>query len=289
MRSHLLEGTVRHRRARPVVYALEHDVYYLALDLDELDAVDRALRLLSRNRRNVLSFRDDDHWPEPAADLRATVLSHLRAGGEDPTGWRITLVTDPRVLGYVFNPASFYLCRDASGVLRTVVIEVHNTHLERHLYTLRQSPDGPARGDDRLVAGMDKAFYVSPFIDLEGRYTVHVADEPSSLRIAINHRQDDAPLLSTSVVLARRPLTDRMLVRMLLRHPFMTQRTIALIHLHALRLWRKGVRFQRHGPAVAAFEAARGAGHAPPRGAGHAPPSGARGGTVAPTGPEAAR
>ncbi len=33
MRSHLLEGKVRHRRARPFVYALEHDVFYVALDL----------------------------------------------------------------------------------------------------------------------------------------------------------------------------------------------------------------------------------------------------------------
>ena len=44
---------------------------------------------------------------------------------------------------------------------------------------------------------MDKDFYVSPFIDMEGRYTVHVQDEPAGLRIAINERQDGAPLLST--------------------------------------------------------------------------------------------
>ena len=39
MRSHVLDGVVRHRRARPFVYALEHRVHYLALDLDELDVV----------------------------------------------------------------------------------------------------------------------------------------------------------------------------------------------------------------------------------------------------------
>jgi uncharacterized protein len=257
MRSHLLTGKVRHRRTRPTVYALEHDVYYLALDLDELDVVDRSLRLLSRNRANILQFRDDDHWPEPATDLRATVLAHLRAEGEDPTGWRITLVTNTRVLGYVFNPASFFLCRDAGGVLRMVVVEVHNTHLERHLYTLRQDPSRTRDDGDRFVGGMAKDFYVSPFIDMEGQYTVHVLDEPSRLHIAINERQGDAPVLATSLILARRPLTDRMLVRMLVRHPLMTQRTMALIHLHALRLWRKGVRFQRHGEAVRAFEASR--------------------------------
>jgi DUF1365 family protein len=247
VRSHLLEGKVSHRRSRPAVWAMEHDVYYFALDLDELDAVDRSLSLVSRNRRNVLQFRDDDHWPDPATDLRETVLDHLRAAGDDPTGWRIMLVTNLRVLGYVFNPASFYLCRDAAGALRVVVIEVHNTHHERHLYTLRPSMPG-----GRFVASMEKDFYVSPFIDMEGQYAVHVADDPAHLRIAINERQGGEPLLATSLVLERRRLTNRAVLRMLLRHPLVTHRTIGLIHWHALGLWRLGIRFQRHGEAVRA-------------------------------------
>jgi hypothetical protein len=245
MNSHLLEGKVRHRRLRPFVYALEHDVWYVALDLSELDLVARRSRLVSRNRRNVLSFRDTDHLPTPATDLQADVLAHLRAEGEDPEAWRITLVTNLRVLGYVFNPASFYLCRDAAGALQVVIVEVHNTYGERHLYTLRPQDEG-----DGFVASMDKAFYVSPFIEMEGRYTVTVRDEPTGLRIAINERQDDAPLLSTSVVLRRRPLTDRTLLRMLLRHPFVTQKTIGMIVLHALRLRRRGARFLPHGAAA---------------------------------------
>ena len=248
MRSHLLVGTVRHRRSRPTVYALEHSVYYLALDLDELDLVDRRLRLLSRNRRNLLEVRDDDHWPEPATDLRATVLAHLRSEGEDPTDWRITLVTNPRTLGHVFNPASFYLCRDGAGSLRMVVVEVHNTHLERHLYTLRRRTGM----EERFVASMAKDFYVSPFIDIAGRYTVHVDDAPARLRIAIALRQDDLPLLATSLVLERRRLTDRAIARVLLRYPLVTVKTIVAIHWHALRLWRRGIPFQRHAVATGA-------------------------------------
>ncbi len=257
MRSHLLEGKVRHRRSRPVVYALEHDVYYAALDLAELDEVDRSLRLVSRNRRNALVFRDDDHWPVPASDLRDTVLAHLRAEGEDPTGWRITLVTNLRVFGYVFNPASFYLCRDGAGELRVVIVEVHNTHLERHLYTLRPRAGGP-----RFTASMEKDFYVSPFIDMEGQYTVHVQDDPTRLCIAINERRGDAPLLTTSLVLERRRLSDRSALRMLLRHPLMPQRTIGLIHWHAFHLWRRGIPFQRHG--LAARRTAATSAHAAP-------------------------
>src|SRR6185369_295622 len=86
MRSHLVEGTVRHRRARPFVYSLEHDVSYLAIDLDELDGVTSWSRLLGRNRRAVLELRDSDHLVPPSPDMRTAFLDHLRASGEDPTG-----------------------------------------------------------------------------------------------------------------------------------------------------------------------------------------------------------
>ena len=245
MRSHLLEGEVRHRRARPFVYTLEHDVYYVALDLDELDEVPRRIRVIGRNRPNLLSFRDGDHLDPPAVDLREAVREHLRTEGVNPGGWRITLVTNLRVFGYVFNPASFYLCRDASGELQVVIVEVHNTHHERHLYTLRRPTDVLD-----FAASMDKDFYVSPFIEMVGRYTVRVRDEPARLRISINEDQDEGLLLHTSIDLTRRPLTDRNVARMLVRHPFVTQKTIGLIHWHALRLWRRGAPFLRHGASA---------------------------------------
>ncbi len=246
MRSHLLEGVVRHRRARPFVYALEHDVWYVALDLDELDEVAGSIRLISRGRANVLSLRDGDHLDPPGTDLPRDLRAHLhRAEGVDATTWRITMVTNLRILGYTFNPASFFLCRDETDDLRVVVVEVHNTHGERHLYTLRREADG-----SELVASMDKDFYVSPFIEMVGRYTVRVRDEASRLRITINEDQDDALLLHTSLDLVRRPMTDRSVLRMLVRHPFVTHKTIALIHWHALRLWRHGARFHRHGEAT---------------------------------------
>ena len=81
-------------------------------------------------------------WTRRPSTCREAVREHLRAEGVEPDGWRITLITNLRVFGYVFNPASFYLCRDASGELRIVIVEVHNTHHERHLYTLRRPAAG---------------------------------------------------------------------------------------------------------------------------------------------------
>ena len=243
MRSHLLEGTVGHRRSRPVVYALQHDVYYLALDLDELDAVDRRLRLLSRNRRNLLAFRDADHWPVPATDLRTSVLDHLRGEGRGPDGLADHAGHERAGLRLRLQPGELLplprrataSCASSSSRSTTPTSSAISTRSARRQRTARSAPR------------WTKAFYVSPFIDMEGGYTVHVDDAPGHLRIGINERQGDAPLLATSLVLRRRPLTDRMIARMLLRHPLMTHRTIALIHWHALHLWRRGIPFQRHG------------------------------------------
>ncbi len=245
MKSHLLEGLVRHRRVRPFAYALEHRVFYVALDIDELEEVPRRLRSISRGRWNLLSFRDEDHFAPPASDVRAAILDHLRGEGLDPGGWQVTLVTNLRVLGYAFNPASFFLCRDRAGVLQAVIVEVHNTHGERHLYSLRGEADTPG-----FVDSMEKDFYVSPFIEIGGRYTVHVRDEPARLRITIKEDPGDGLLLHTSLDLSRRRLTDRMVLRMLLRYPFVTHKTIGMIHWHALRLWLHGARFHRHNEAT---------------------------------------
>jgi DUF1365 family protein len=244
MRSHVLEGTVRHRRVRPFDYDLRHSVWYLALDVDEIAGATRRLRLLGRNGRNLLAFHDRDHLEPPADDVVTGIRAYLAAEGVDATSWRISLVANARVLGYVFDPASFWLCHDASGVLQVVVVEVHNTFHERHLYTLRRSDpadDGP------FSATMDKAFYVSPFLEVAGGYVVRVRETEDALRIAIDHADRDGGLLYASLALRRRPLTDRTLLRMLLRHPLVTHKTIAAIHLHAVRLWRRGAAFHRHG------------------------------------------
>ena len=74
----------------------------------------------------------------------------------------MTLVTNLRVLGYVFNPASFFLCRDAQGALRVVVVEVHNT--TGNGTCTRSGARVDAEGGP-FAASMDKAFFVSPFIE----------------------------------------------------------------------------------------------------------------------------
>jgi uncharacterized protein len=245
VRSHLLEGKVRHRRSSPFVYELEHDVYYFALDTSELAEFDSKLALVSRNGPNLLGFRDDDHFLPPATDLDASVRAHLHEAGLDPEGWRITLVSNLRTFGYLFNPASFYLCRDTQGDLRVVILEVGNTHHERRMYTLYPEVHG-----EEHRAAMGKDFYVSPFISMDASYVVRVWDRPGELRLAINEAEGGVAVLTASLVLRRRRLNNRTVARMLVRYPFVTLKTIGMIYWHALRLKLKGATFYRHGAAA---------------------------------------
>jgi DUF1365 family protein len=97
---------------------------------------------------------------------------------------------------------------------------------------------------------MGKAFYVSPFLEMRGSYTVRVRDEANRLRITINHEQGAGLLLHASLDLVKRPLDDRNVLQLLLRHPLVTYKTIALIHWHALRLLLRGARFHRHHEVI---------------------------------------
>ena len=236
MRSHLLEGKVRHRRARPFVYALEHDVYYFALDLDELDEVPRGSGSSAGTGANLLAFRDDDHLDPPATDLRESGPCAPAERGRRPDGWRITLVTNLRVLGYVFNPASFYLCRDAIG-------NAAGRHRRGAQHARRAPPvhpPSPDRTGEHFV-GLDGQGVLRVAVHrAAGRYTVRVRDEP---RAAADRDQRGRRRGSSSTRAStwRGAAVDRPgRRRMLVRHPLVTHRTIGLIHWHALRLWRRG-------------------------------------------------
>lgn len=242
LRSHLLAGTIRHRRDRHTAYDFTHRVWYLALDLDELPEVGRRLRLLSFNRRNLLELRDADHLERGHAGLRAAVDGRLAAHHLDPARTRVTLIAYPRVAGYVFNPVSFYLCHDEAAVLRLVLAEVHNTHGDREVYDFLPVGDGGPvfRGTQ------DKRMYVSPFIAPDATYELLVREDAERLSISIREAEGEEAVLFAQLQLHRVPLTNRHLLGLLARDPLVPLKTSALIFWHAVRLWWRGVPWRRY-------------------------------------------
>lgn len=238
--SALYVGRVVHVRHRPVHHRLSHRVFFLLLDLAELPALDRRLRLFSCNRFGVLGFSDADHGARDGRPLRAWVEAELaKAGLFDPQG-RIFIACFPRMWGYVFNPLSVYYCFDRAGRLVALLHEVRNTFGELHGYLLPVAPDS-AGSDGPIRQSVAKDFHVSPFIPMAARYDFRLNRPGRRLSVAIEDYFDGGLGLSAVLVGHRRPLTDRALAAAIALHPLMTLKVIAAIHWHALRLWLKGV------------------------------------------------
>lgn len=243
MKSALYRAQVMHRRLDRFAYRFVYRVFSLHLDLDELPALTRRLRLFSHNRFNLLSFHDRDHGPRDGAPIRPWLEDWLRRRGIELEGGSVTLLCFPRVLGYVFNPMSVYYCRQGDGGLRAIVCEVRNTFGEMHHYLLAPPDGGTMDWDSEYRAR--KQFHVSPFIGSGMEYRFRFREPVEYLRVYINELSGGAPLLQASIAGVRAPLTDTNIVGECLRLPLMPLWVMAAIHWQALKLWLRGARFHR--------------------------------------------
>lgn len=235
MNSALYRGEVTHRRLRPREHRLRYRVFWLLLDLAELDAIDRRMRLLSRNRFNLLSFHDRDHGDGSGRPLRDQVTALLHREGVDIDGGAVRLLTMPRVLGYVFNPISLYYCHGPDGRLAAVIYEVTSTFGERHAYVL------PTTDGDVIRQGARKALHVSPFMGMDMRYAFRGHAPAEGMDLTIDGSDSEGLLIVAAMRGRRRALTDDAILKAALSTPFLTLKVVAAIHWEALKLWLKGV------------------------------------------------
>jgi DUF1365 family protein len=226
-----------HSRRTPSRNVFRYPVSYWLLDLDELPELERRLRPVAINRRGLVTLRDSDHF-----DGRPVKEAVIEFTG-DPSIERVLMLTQLRVLGYVFNPVSFFWCYRRAGddlELACMVAELSNTFGER----LPELLHGPA-----LRYSHDKHLHVSPFLGLDQSYEYAFSQPGEEVwaRIHVHDRSGGTPM--TAVLHGRRrELTNATLARMLLRYPLQPLQVTALIHWQALRLWHKRVPFHHKPP-----------------------------------------
>ena len=245
MNSALYIGEVVHQRVRTLSHRLRYRLWMLLLDLDEIDGL--KLRLLSRKRFGLVSFRAADHGDRSGRPLRQQVESHLAGAGIHLDGGPIRLLTMPRILGYGFNPISVFFCHRSDGELAALLYEVTNTFHERHSYLVAVPPEttGPVRQTT------EKTFFVSPFMDMGLTYDFTVRPPGEAVSVVVAVRRGDTPILTASFAGQRRPLTDGQLLRALVTHPLLTWKVTWGIHWEALRGILKGARYRHRGPPPA--------------------------------------
>ncbi|WP_344135370.1 DUF1365 domain-containing protein [Saccharopolyspora halophila] len=221
----LYDVVVTHTRHVDVVRTFRNRLYTWLVDLDELPELPPWLRLFAR-------FDARDHLGAKGESLRRD-LDRWLAAHDQPTGGKILMLAQARVLGHVFNPITVYWCHRPDGRQACVVVEVHNTYGEAHRYLLH--PDADAE------AATDKQLYVSPFLPEHGRYRLRLAAPGERLALRVELHGAEGKLLTATMSGERVPATHRELVRMLLRRPLVPHRVSALIRAHGIALWLRRV------------------------------------------------
>ena len=243
-----ISGTTYHGRRGAVSNGFRYGVDYLLIDPESTAGP----KLFSRNRGNLTSLWDVDHGGAPKQGRGVLWCREVLAEHGLPQPDRIELLAQPRVLGHVFNPVSFWLCWSGDG-LQVVVAEVSNTYGDRHSYLCHRDDLAPMRADDTVTAR--KVFYVSPFQPVEGQYAFRFDITAAHIGIWIDYTHAKGSLIAT-LTGKRKPLTNRAILGACLRRPFGSRRVLGLIHWQALRLWLKGAGFLRH-PKPPADEVSR--------------------------------
>ncbi|MEL7107409.1 MAG: DUF1365 domain-containing protein [Pseudomonadota bacterium] len=234
-----IRGETFHGRKGAVTNSFRYGIDYVLLDAEATVSAPWPFR---RNRAGLVALHDCDHGGAPGQGRGAAWVREVL--GEHQLGHlanRIELLAQPKVMGHIFNPVSFWLVRDADDALRVVVAEVTNTYGDRHSYLCRRADLAPITAADRIEA--EKIFHVSPFQPVEGGYTFYFRVEPDQIAIKIDYSAGENGVVATLTGKRSRART-RTLLGAMVRRPFGSRRVLALIHWQAVKLWWKGAAFR---------------------------------------------
>ena len=243
----IIVGDVVHERFRPANHKFTYPLFCLRIPLGKLGDVAKQMAV---NRSGLVSFQERDHGARDGSSTLAWVRkilveNSIATAAENQI--EVDLHSFPRMLGYVFNPVSFWVCRrraHESDEVCAVLVEVNNTFGQTHSYLLTPTHGRAIQSGELLEA--TKQLHVSPFNEVRGGYRFRFNFSADRWMARIDYYEGDdgeGPSLHTHISGTTQPLTRANLRLAALRFPLQTLAVVARIHWHALRLWAKRVPF----------------------------------------------
>jgi len=238
MNSQIFTGVVSHGRNWPQKHHFSYPVYFYRFDLNELPELDRTLPGFGYNRFSVVRMDDKDYLWRGNQSLKDKIAGVLEKIGYAEPIHRIELISFAKYFNIIFRPVSFFLCYNSENVCSLVLTEVHNTFRETHLYVLKD----PHTQSETLCFEIPKAFHVSPFFDMSGKYKICFKDDGQKIDIRVELIKSECgekPVFFARLTGQGRPLTPRTLYRTLLKYPFNAVLNMPRILRQSLTLYFK--------------------------------------------------
>ena len=246
MNSFIYEGMVSHCRYAPHRHYFKYKLYMMYLDLSELPGLFKPYLFWSSKVPTLAWFRRKDHVGDPSISLDETVRSIIKEDNGAEHKGPIRLLTHLRYFGYCMNPVSFYYCWNESDTnLDFIVAEVHNTPWgETHCYVMDYRDKHG--NQNKTPFKFNKAFHVSPFMDMDQSYEWLLSQPEEKLNVNMNSIEGDKKVFNATMRLIKSPITHFTLARVLFVYPLMTAKVISAIYLQAFKLWLKRTPFYSH-------------------------------------------
>ncbi|WP_041170321.1 DUF1365 domain-containing protein [Vibrio sp. EJY3] len=239
MNSRLFIGNVRHRRFTPVSHELNYSLFMPAIDVDEIDQLEKKVWGFGTRWWHWARFKRSDYVGE--GSLKKAVQDKLESLTGVKCDGRVIAVCHLRYLGLYFSPVNFYYVYNKQGEWKYLLAEVSNTPWnERHYYAVSADQD-----DEQFGWKQEKAFHVSPFNPIDQQYHWKIKPLTDKLNIHLECHKDGKHFDATMAMKAT-VLSSKSLMKYLVITPIQTVKVVFGIYWHALKLWRKGAPFYSH-------------------------------------------